>query len=179
MSCGARCSAIALALDRSTSCRIYKSRPCTTLGISLHRPLLHPIAGQRQPQCRQRQHSRHGIPPNPRFEDSLEALHMKADNPTILPAITPVLASSFPKLVLPRENTRHGCHRRCPSARCRQPIVLPSSNQSTVEHPCISLASAGNVVPARVLFVAIVHAASSKNKNHLLLNAVDGFYANV
>jgi hypothetical protein len=104
---------------------------------------------------------------------------MMDDNPTILPTITPVLASSFPKLVLPRENTRHCCHRRCLPARCRRPIVLPSSSQSTVEPPCISLASAGNVILARVLFVAIVHAASSKNKNHLLLIAVDGFYANV
>ena len=54
---------------------------------------------------------------------------------------------------------------------CRAVTPTPS--------PCISLASAGNVILARVLFVAIVHAASSKNKNHLLLIAVDGFYANV
>jgi hypothetical protein len=43
---------------------------------------------------------------------------------------------------------------------------------------CISLENAGNVILARLLFVAIVHAASWKNK-HLLLIAVDGFYANV
>jgi hypothetical protein len=37
-----------------------------------------------------------------------------------------------------------------------------------------------DVILAHVLFVTIVvHAASSKNKNHLLLIVVDGLYANV
>jgi hypothetical protein len=112
---------------------------------------------------------------------------MMADNPTILLAITPVLASSFPKLVLPRESTRHFCHRRCMSARCRRPIVLPSSSQSTVEPPCISLASAGNVILARVLFVAndaasgddLVHKINSKKITSRILNHLESTYEGI